>query len=58
MKRIEATFEDYAEIIGLGMLGVGFWVVKGSGWALIVVGGIVLAVALLGRLRGASRAEK
>ena len=49
------TLLDYLEIGGLLGLGAGLWAVYGWGVALIVVSGIILAVALISRFRTIDR---
>jgi len=43
---------DMLALVGLALVGAGVWLLAGPGWTLLVVGGIVLAMGMIGALRG------
>lgn len=57
-RKAAALFSDAVGLVGLALVARGLWLQFGEAWALMIVGGFLLAVSLLAALlpwlRGAS----
>lgn len=43
---------DSAGVVGLGLLGRGLWLEFGESWALMAVGAVLMALAVVSAVRG------
>lgn len=49
---LAAKFADIVGLLGLVALGRGLWLEYGQSWALIIVGGFLVAVSVYAAVRG------